>query len=223
MKCRTVILPLVMVALAMVMPAYGDYGITDLGLNPDSHAVGAPSLGSMIGWEFEIAPGNTVTVTGLGIYDVSGDGLSQAGGYQVGIWQVGGGDPLQGSAVVPTGTGGSLVNGFRYVNLPSNSYMTLSPGLYRVAGLYEGGGGADSYLQDTAAVATGAGVNFVGGVISAPAFAFEYPEASTSTGNKWFGPNFIFNSESGPIVPEPSTFVLAAIGLGLAVVLRRKR
>jgi len=86
------------------------------------------SLNYTFGYEFRAD--TNFEVTALGIYDNNGDGLPSS--YNVGIW--GPSTSLLGSVTVPTGTGVTLNQGYRYQDL-SVSIPIISGQYYRVGTL----------------------------------------------------------------------------------------
>jgi hypothetical protein len=176
----------------------------------------------MFGWQFTTR--SEIQVSALELYDgftfgFPGDGLSES--HAIAIWDVSNHSTPLVSALIPSGTGAPLINGFRYVSTPQ---VTLSGGhSYVIAALY-------STTQDRT---TGA-VNNPGFVLTvSPPIAFSgYQWSSSSTlafppnnvpGQLFaFGPNFMFSQ-----VPEPSTVTLCAVGasafLGSRKRLRHRR
>src|SRR5450755_2722444 len=83
-----------------------------------------------LGWEFTVS--QSITVTALGAFDDSQDGLAES--HDVGIWDSVGN--LLGSTTVAAGTVDPLVNQFRY----SSVSFTLAPGTYEIGALWLDGG-----------------------------------------------------------------------------------
>jgi hypothetical protein len=160
-----------------------------------------------IGWEFSI--GSTISVTQLGFWDASGDGLGEV--HQVAIWHASGAGDL-GSAIVSgtvaAGTVDPLVPGshFRVVDVTAT---LLSPGTYVIGGRLPGQQ-VDAYKDQALGtinnLAFGPGITFIQKrFVGDPAFI--RPD-NTGAGSGIYGPNFTFAT-----VPEPSGIALAACGL----------
>lgn len=92
-----------------------------------AHAVPTPSYGFIttgasfpsvslgtIGYRFTTS--GTLLVTALGVVDEGSNGLF--GSHPVGIWTDGGGGPLA-STIVPSGAAATLIDGFRYEDIPA--------------------------------------------------------------------------------------------------------
>lgn len=163
-----------------------------------------------LGWEFTAQ--SAINVTQLGLFDSDQDGLAES--HDLGLWDSGGN--LLASATIGAGTGATLLDKFRYVNVAS---VLLTAGQnYFVGGLYTSG--ADPLIFPS----TGSGQTFAaeiaylratfvsGGALMQP----------TATGGMegYFGPNFTYSNA----IPEPATWALLIGGFALtgAAVRRRK-
>lgn len=171
----------------------------------------------VVGWDFTVSA--PVVVIALGYYDLNGDGLAVS--HQVGIW---GGpdiplanDPALVQTTVPAGTAGLLQDSFRYEMLETP--LTLVPGVtYTIGGYTQTSaqaGTVDPYFSQLTSDK----------VVFAPDIVFQV--ARTSTINQTalvrpvvpqpgssigiFGPSFLAQP-----IPEPSSLVLGAVGLGIA-------
>lgn len=157
------------------------------------------------GWAFTLS--NTITVTDLGYFDFGGNGLNQS--HDVGIWTSSG--TLLVSATVPSGTAGTLIDGFRYTLITPT---ILPPGDYVIGG-FESGSSGDPIVVTATTITTASGITYNGSAISG-ATSFSFP-SEPGQGNSYFGPNFEFNN-----VPEPTTVALLVLG-GLTAGFVRKR
>lgn len=160
-----------------------------------------------LGWQFTTS--QSITITGLGAFDDSQDGLAES--HDVGVWDSVG--TLLGSTSVAAGTVDPLVNQFRY----SSVSFTLAPGTYNIGALWLDGGDNNTFPGDVPTYSTGAGITFVqnayvgGGTLANPV-------NSVDTQAAYFGPNFLYSS-----TPEPGTLLLLGSGLlGAVGVIRRK-
>jgi hypothetical protein len=161
-----------------------------------------------VGWGFSLS--GSALVTQLGFWDENGDGLGQS--HVVTIYNSSGTVLLQ--ATIPMGTSGTLINGFRYVSVPS---LTLTAGTYTIAGVLSAFG-SDVASVSSAAISTAPGVTYAG---SRATVGNGFPSTDAfNLPNSYFGPNFQFTT---PGVPDSgSTVSLLGFGLlGLAA-LRRK-
>jgi hypothetical protein len=130
-----------------------------------------------------------ITITELGLYDVSGDGI--AGISTVTIWNRSNQTEII-MAEVPAGTDADLINGFRYVNIVDTR---LQPGTYIMSVYAEGEG----YGMNTGLSAqTGNGISLNAGVYSVNQ---GYP-ANYNYSYGFFGANFLYTAEE-PAVTEP--------------------
>ena len=158
------------------------------------------------GWAFTLS--SPVLVTELGLWDQNNDGLSAS--HVVTIWTSTG--TLEAQGTIPSGTGATLTNGFRYVSIAP---VVLPAGSYTIGGFYSGG--QDQIASLASAVTTASGVTFNGDRFES---GLVYPDASFAT-NSFFGPNFQFTTSTS--VPDAGTtgslFGLSLMGLAF---LRRK-
>jgi hypothetical protein len=165
----------------------------------------------LYGWQFTLS--SSVDVTALGVFDLNGNGLSIS--HDVGIFRLSD-EALLTSATVPAGTAGFLDSGFRYTSL--GSPFVLSAGEYVIAMTMPQGNNDFQFIQVTSEN-TSSPVTYVDsrfGLSSTLAF----PTSKGAFAPGLFGPNFEFTA-----VPEPSTLAMAIvpIGVGLGVMLRRRR
>jgi hypothetical protein len=160
--------------------------------------------------------------TDLGIYDLNlgtnvvGDGLREA--HTVGLWKADG--TLLSSTVVPAGTAGTLIGGFRYTSIAPvllQSGATFVVGVHYLSAIIGDAYTLPPYATFTwdSLIAPGTGVSFEGG------FAFPDKALVDIPG----GPNLIVSAAPDvTAVPEPATLALLGAGLvGAAVARRRNR
>ena len=170
-----------------------------------------------VGWGFTVDRG--VAVTALGVWDKDDDGLAVS--HDVGIWSVTG-PVLKVSAAVPSGTTGTLINGFRYVTLATP--VPLGPGDYRTGAWY--GTDSDFYGYDALGLSLAPGLSsFVSRCRAASASSsLAYPSEVDGGAIGRFGPNFLMTAGPPPVIPEPFTAGSAILGVaGLGGYLRRRR
>jgi len=169
-------------------------------------------------------------VNWLGYYDQNGDGLANS--HVVTLWD-NSSQSIIGSATVPAGTTAPLINGYRWVQLPST--ITLNYGSYYVIGAQTDGvdlwgdfisnnapddGSNGQITWNSQYVQLGSGWEFTraGRYASGANYPTEPPNQSGSDGIYPVA-NLGFNL----VVPEPSTVTLMIMGLGGLVVSARRR
>jgi hypothetical protein len=165
--------------------------------NTTGQGLGNPPF--TLGFDFTVhAP---ITVTELGIFDDSQNGLAES--HAVGLWNSSG--QLLASATVAAGTVDPLVNQFRYVPI---SPVDLQAGQdYFLGALFTSVTDALLFPGTPTGFAIAPEATFGesrfhnGGTLT-------FPTSSVDGGPGYFGPNLIFAT------PEPST--LALLGLGIA-------
>lgn len=154
-----------------------------------------------------------IAVDELGFWDFGSDGLNVA--HDVGIFRQSD-QAIIVQGTVPAGVDAPLDGGFRYVSIPAitllagESYQAVA---YRPAPVTDLVGVNFPTFSSASAITVDQGIflNGTGGL----AFATSNP----GTANGVFGPNFKIHA-----IPEPSTLLLAALGLlGLLGFTRRRR
>jgi protein with PEP-CTERM/exosortase system signal len=146
-------------------------------------------------------------VTQLGLWDEGSDGLNTS--HDVNIWTSTG--MLLATTTIPSGTGATLTDGFRYVSITP---LLLSAGSYTIGAFYSPNSDNVRAFADT--ITTASGVTYVG---SRSALGFGFPTgAGPPMGT--FGPNFQFGPASVPDTGSTLS-LLGFASLGL-VALRRK-
>ncbi|MDR3617749.1 MAG: hypothetical protein P4L85_00220 [Paludisphaera borealis] len=165
------------------------------------------------GWQFGV--NSNIDVTSLGIFDTRGDGLAVA--HDVGIFRVSD-KSLVGSITLPDGTGGVLLDGFRYYSLGSS--LALAAGEQYVIAMTMRDGNADSQYVFTNPPTTAPEITYVDSRFD-NASNLAFPTFAGPVAPGIFGPNFLFND--GSAVPEPSTLVMGLIPVLLSLAASRRR
>lgn len=163
------------------------------------------STGDAIGYFFQVT--EAVMVDALGVWN-DADGLGAT--HDVGIWNVATGGLIASASV---NNGGTLSNNFYYTAITP---VMLSSGVnYVVAAVYTATDG-DSYVSTPTTAQYDPMLIHQGAAHpSAGSLGFTMPTVQTAANRGRFGPNMNFAP-----VPEPGT--LAAVGVGLAFLLRRR-
>jgi hypothetical protein len=161
----------------------------------------------MVGWQFSVS--SALQVDGLSYWDANGDGLVES--HQVAIFNSAGVSLV--SAIIPSGTGSTLVSGFRTVAV---SFL-LTPGTYVIGG--QSPSGSDATLIEATSVTTVPGVTYLQ-ERELNTSAFVVPTANApGTERGIFGPNFTVTA-----TPEPGSLSLMfAAGIGVLAAFRRRR
>lgn len=180
-----------------------------LALVPTGGTVASDGRSFMLGWQFSVS--TPITIDGLSYFDAGNDGLTDS--HRVGIFD-NGTSALLVSATIPSGTGATLVGGFRTVAVS----FTLNPGTYVIGG--QSLTASDGFLFTVPTVTTAPGVTYLAERELGTA-SFVMPTAGPFSEKGIFGPNFTITA--GGAVPEPGTFSLIFIaGVGLVAVGRRR-
>jgi Domain of unknown function (DUF4082)/VPDSG-CTERM motif len=164
------------------------------------------ALDVTLGYSFTLS--STVTVTNLGLWDFLNDGLAQS--HAVSIWTSTGTQLIQ--ATIPAGTGGTLIDGFRYFSIAP---LTLTAGTYTIAEFNVNAGRAGDGILIGDSVTGAPGISY-GGNRSEFGFTFPSGDPFVLPNGGYFGPNFEFTT--GAPTPDSGSTVslLGCALLGLA-------
>ncbi len=168
----------------------------------------------LYGWVFTVnAP---ITVTSLGVFDNGGDGLAIS--HDVGIFNETT-EALVGSTTVPAGTGGTLIDGFRYESV---SPFSLIQGDSYVIVMTMPQGNTDYQTIEATSETTASQITYVTSAFdSSSTLVFPPTSGNGSYAPGLFGPNFTFASTA--VTPEPTSIVLLGTGvLSMAGFARRR-
>jgi hypothetical protein len=172
----------------------------------------------LYGWVFTVnAP---ITVTALGVYDFTGNGLTVS--HDVGIFKQSD-QSLVGSTTVPAGTVGTLIDNFRYESV--NPFSLTQGDNYVIAMTMPVRNGDLQSIADTSVV-TASQITWVTSAFDyGSSLAFPNPGNNGIFTEGMFGPNFTFETTS--VTPEPAYGVLgigltALLGFGFGIVRRRR-
>ena len=173
-----------------------------------AHYLGGGTLNSgfarSIGWEFTV--NSSMAVSALGVWDAGSDGLTKV--HQVGIFRVSD-SMLMISASILDGIGSTLIDGSRFVTVPSTP---LVPGTnyYILADDFS----TDSYVSGNGSIGFAPELTWLAIADTPSSNIFGTPTFTTGTvGN--LGPNFQYT------VPAPGS--VAMLGLGTLLVGSRRR
>jgi len=204
-----------LVCAALLAP-FANRANADVFFTPDSFGVGnVYTTPQSFGDTF--TPTANITVTALGFYDVSGGGLIDS--HNVGIFNSAG--TLLSDATVPSGTGGTLVDSFRYESI---SPLSLTAGdTYTLAGLV-------LTEDDTVGYSTPAGVTIGPGIsVSADPAVYVFaggptvadPTLTGISATFYIGPNFEYQS-SAVGAPDAGSWISILLAGGFLASLRRR-
>ena len=171
---------------------------------------GAGTGNTTEGYAFTLS--NPVLVTQLGVFDfdlVGQVGLSQS--IPVTIWTSTG--TLEAQGTVPSGTAGTLTDGFRYVSIAP---VLLSAGSYTIGAFYVSG--IDLVIGPASTITTASGVTYSG---SRSVAGNAFPAGnSLLEPNGYFGPNFQFTTATS--TPDTGT-TLGLLSLSVVALLGATR
>lgn len=150
-----------------------------------------------LGWQFVV--NRNVSVTGLGFFDDTQDGLAES--HEIGLWDVQGN--LLASTTIQAGLSGSLIEQFRY-NLVAPTILSARQ-TYFIGALYTSS--LDNLVFDSNNLSTDLAITYQNATFSFGPTLANPTVSSTFLG--FFGPNFTFNG-----VPEPASWMLMFLGFG---------
>jgi hypothetical protein len=174
-----------------------------------------PPFDVTAGWAFTLS--NPVLLTDLGVWDQNGTGLNES--HSVTLWTSAGTPVVGAQGTVPSGTGPTLTNGFRYISI---SPVLLAAGSYTIGAFYRLS--SETIAIEASSISTASGVIYGGsrlrggnGFPSGDSFGFS---------NSYFGPNFQFTAPPTNGVPDTgTTWILLLLGVtatfGLKFFVRR--
>lgn len=196
----------------------------DLSVGPQNTTVG--SVGGIFATSYDYWP----SVNWLGYYDKNGDGLANS--HQVALWYSGGSGGAASSTpiavvTVPAGTAAPLVNGYRWVQLPSTvglwygSWYTIAAqtdGVDTWGDLIDGASGQVTW--DAQYLGGEAGWTRAGRYDTLASWPNPPANQVGTTDSIYPVANMAYNLE---IVPEPASLGLLGLGMGVSYGLMRKR
>ena len=153
-----------------------------------------------------------ITITSLGFFDQDGDGLLSP--HQVGIFNAA--HTLLGSVTVPSGTAATLHDGTRWMALATPIALAANTSYMLAGGVLATGDKVN--ISTAAQVTVDPGFTLGTGVTYTFGSSFTYPSTTLIPGSYGFGTNM----ESASAVPEPSTYALLCISLGVVGFVRRR-
>ena len=193
----------------------------------NANGAGTRTRDSVIGYQFTVG-GTAAQINALGVYDHNSDGLLDA--HDVGIWDSS--NVLLRSVSVPSGTSATLLDDFRYADVAP---LTLSAGTtYVIGALFfnsEGGleGSGNPAVDDPFIDGDPRPWDDVAGITTLQSRFNDsgtLVQPTVNGGNpigRWAGANATFIAPPSA-APEPSTLVLAALGmLSVCATGRRRR
>ena len=169
-----------------------------------------------------------ITINALGVQDTGAVGIT--GNVPVGLWNAAG-TTLYATAIVPSGTAGTLLNGYYYTAATFSNGFTgtlaantqyLIGAVSTTGGAYETAGEGFGYPAGQQSIYSGtAGVTIVSSNYGAKSTTLTAPTTVGGTGatvGRWGSANATF------LVPEPSSVVLLVMSVfGLLAYAWRKR
>ncbi|MBY0373393.1 MAG: DUF4082 domain-containing protein [Bryobacteraceae bacterium] len=186
-----------------------------IGMGTSGGTPTTPRVSGTIGFLFSV--NTAVNLTDLGYWDEGGDGLIDP--HQVGIWDAVS-NTLVASVTVPTGTGGTLLGGFRFVSV--GAPIALAAGNYVLGGFTLAASenvARDRFLIEPT-LTPASQLSFLenrsvtGASLALPTTTSPFLNAA------FFGPNLQIAAIDPPNgqVPEPSTMASMALGVVLVAI-----
>jgi PEP-CTERM motif len=207
----------VLLALASV-PAMAGPAITNV--TPADAFVAPAGAAGTYGFAFTLNAAETIDA--LGVFDVGQDGLS--GAATVGIWDAISGSLLA-SAIIPGGTAGALMDGFRYGAIaPLTLAAAGDGGVYFVAS-YDPSDPITSFASNQISGQPGSAVldPNVQSVSQwyASGSGLTLPDQTTGAAGAFLGANFTTDPVAAAL-PEPASMAILGVGLAGLTSLRRR-
>jgi hypothetical protein len=201
------------------VPALAGPGISNV---TPADAFVAPGIGGgTYGFAFTLNAAETIDA--LGVYDVGQDGL--IGPASVGIWDAISGILLA-STIVPVGTAGTLIDGFRYSAIgPLTLAGGTDSGIYFVAS-----NAPDDPITsfttnqisgDPGSAVLDPNIQSVSQWYTSGA-ELTLPGQTTLVAGGFLGANFTTDPVAAAVLPEPASMTILAIGLAGLTTLRKR-
>ena len=172
------------------------------------------------GWKFTVAPDSTITIGGLGIFDVGKDGLKES--HVVGLWNSDTMSLITSATIDSAGTHvASTSSAGDWLFTALKDSVQLTKGDYVVGAFYVANS-PDAFITGAnLPPPTISGVTF-GGARNGAGSVLGFPSTDASEGGGgFFGPNAF--TAAAPPVPEPKTYAMLMAGLGLLGFMARRR
>jgi len=171
---------------------------------------------STVGWTFTVD--STITIGGLGIFDVGANGLAQS--HLVGLWDSGG-SLITSATIDSAGTHvASTSSAGDWLFAALKTSVQLTTGDY-VVGAFYAASSPDHFMGGNANPSTISGVTFGQGQAAAGS-SLKFPAPSDQLAG-FFGPNLFTGAVPTPPVPEPKTYAMLMAGLVLLGFIARRR
>lgn len=161
---------------------------------------GVPAESSVHGWDF--VSSTDITVTELGLWDGNDDGMSIS--HDIGIFDSFG--VLLASGTISNGTGDTLIDHFRYVDIPD---VLVTTGASYTIAYYSATESSDSLITSASTLLLVPEITISN---ARWGYAPGLSVPTNTTNEDRFGPNFMFEVSA---VPEPETYAMLLAGLGL--------
>ena len=208
---------IVLVATVIVLSVMSEQLVADIAVSVGhSTELAGMGAGTNGGWQFTV--NEPITITHLGLYDdytANGFWID----HPIGLWRLSD-SVLLASETMSAGTGDTLIDHFRYIDVPD---VALDVGEDYVIGVYSAScdpPNADRVILNADDLQVDAAIDIVvrrwdiAGQFQMPANIYEWdPYGGEPYAPDFFGPNFQF-------IPEPATIGLLALG---AIFLRRRK